>query len=75
MSSHAPCGDKPGPDSNKSYVLKVLNDLKVLKVLKVPKALNKKINFKKSSIRPEKLIRHSGNYRKLLSYQKTTGIA
>ena len=66
MSSHAPCGDKPGPASNKSYVLKVLNDLK---------ALNEKIIFKKSSIMPEKLIRHSGNYRKLLSYQKTTGIA
>lgn len=59
-------GARLGQDSNKSYVLKVLNDLKVL---------NEKINFKKSSIMPEKLIRHSGNYRKLLSYQKTTGIA
>ena len=48
MSSHAPCGDKPGPASNTLKAPKVTKALKVPKVLKVLndlKALNETINF------------------------------
>ena len=50
-------------------VAKVLKALKVLRVLKVLKVV--KVKQKKQRTMPEKLIRPVGNYRKLLSYQKT----